>query len=216
MTYLEIVNAVLRKLRENEVATVSESDYTLMIGAFVNDAKRLVEDAWDWSALRTTQEFLTVAGTDTYTLSGFGTRSEVFQVFDETHKKVLDKISIRDARRRNLLSGSEQGELSHYAMAGVGANGDIQIKLFPTPEKSDCTISVYGIKRPEDLVNDADSIYVATNVIVDWATAYALIERGETGGQSGSEQALFAKNSLSNAIALDARYHDEELNWTVV
>lgn len=216
MTYLEIVNAVLRKLRESEVATVSESDYTLMIGAFVNDAKRLVEDAWDWSALRTTQEFLTVAGTDTYTLSGFGTRSEVFQVFDETHKKVLDKISIRDARRRNLLSGSEQGELSHYAMAGIGANGDIQIKLFPTPEQSDCTISVYGIKRPEDLVNDADSIYVATNVIVDWATAYALIERGETGGQSGSEQALFAKNSLSNAIALDARYHDEELNWTVV
>lgn len=105
---------------------------------------------------------------------------------------------------------------THYAMAGISSTGDIQIKLFPVPDQDDCTISVYGIKRPEDLVDDSDEIFVAPNVIIDWATAYALIERGETGGQSGSEQALFAKNSMSNAIALDARYHDEELNWTVV
>lgn len=216
MTYLEIVNAVLRKLRESEVATVSESDYTLMLGAFVNDAKRLVEDSWDWSALRTSQEFLTVAGTDTYSLDGFGTRSEIFQVFDETHKNILNKISIKDARRRNMLSDSQESDPTHYAMAGISSTGDIQIKLFPVPDQDDCSISVYGIKRPEDLVEDSDEIFVAPNVIVDWATAYALIERGETGGQSGSEQALFAKNSMSNAIALDARYHDEELNWTVV
>lgn len=216
MTYLEIVNAVLRKLRESEVATVSESDYTLMLGAFVNDAKRLVEDSWDWSALRTTQEFLTVAGTDTYSLDGFGTRSEIFQVFDETHKNILNKISIKDARRRNMLSSDQESDPTHYAMAGISSTGDIQIKLFPVPDQDDCTISVYGIKRPEDLVDDSDEIFVAPNVIIDWATAYALIERGETGGQSGSEQALFAKNSMSNAIALDARYHDEELNWTVV
>lgn len=216
MTYLELVNAVLRKLREDTAQTVNETDYTALIGAFVNDAKRLVEDAWDWSALRTVQEFQTVAGTDTYSLDGFGTRSEIFQVFDETNQHVLDKISIREARKRNMLTSDQQGTLTHYAMAGVSPTGDIQIKMFPVPENNGDIISVYGIKRPEDLVNDADEIFVATNVIVDWAHAYALIERGETGGQSGSEQALFAKNSLSNAIALDARYHDEELNWTVV
>jgi len=216
MTYLELVNAVLRKLREEPASTVNETDYTALIGSFVNDAKRLVEDAWDWSALRTTQEFLTVAGTDTYALEGFGTRSEVFQVFDETNKYVLDKISIKDARRRNMLSGDQQGTLTHYAMAGISPTGDIQIKLFPVPDESLGVISVYGIKRPDDLVNDSDSVYVATNVIVDWAYAYAMIERGETGGQNGSEMALFAKNSMSNAIALDSRYHDEELNWEVV
>jgi len=216
MTYLELVNAVLRKLREEPAATVNETDYTALIGAFVNDAKRLVEDSWDWSALRTTQEFLTTAGTDTYALTGFGTRSEIFQVFDETNKMELKKISIKEARKRNMLTDDQQGNITHYAMAGTSATGDVQIKLFPVPEQNSCTISVYGIKRPDDLVNDGDSVYVAPHVIVDWAYSFATIERGETGGRNGAEQAVFAKDSLSSAIALDARYHDEELNWEVV
>ena len=52
MTYLQLVNSVLRRLRENEVASVTDNDYSKLIGEFVNDSNRLVEDAWDWSYLR--------------------------------------------------------------------------------------------------------------------------------------------------------------------
>ena len=49
MTYLNIVNNVLRRLREDTVTTISANTYSAMVGDFINDAKQLVENAWDWS-----------------------------------------------------------------------------------------------------------------------------------------------------------------------
>ena len=54
MTYLNLVNGVLRRLREDEVTSVTANTYSKMVSDFVNDAKDLVETAWDWSALRST------------------------------------------------------------------------------------------------------------------------------------------------------------------
>jgi hypothetical protein len=54
MTYLNLVNNVLRRLREDEVTTVSSDSYSAMVGDYINDAKQLVENAWDWSNLRST------------------------------------------------------------------------------------------------------------------------------------------------------------------
>jgi len=53
MTYLELVNNVLRRLRETEVTSVQSTSYSKLIGDIVNDAKRLVEDSWDWKVLNT-------------------------------------------------------------------------------------------------------------------------------------------------------------------
>lgn len=215
MTYLQLVNAVLRKLRETEATTVDETDYSRLIGDFVNDAKRLVEDSWDWSALRTTHNITTVAGTNLYSLTDFGVRSEVFQVFNETDNYVLNKKPLSYIRKQDMLSDTATGNTANYALSGVDANGDIQIRLFPTPNDTN-TISVYGIKRTDDLVNDADTVAVPGHVIVAMAYSTALIERGETGGQSGSEQAFLARYALSDAIALDAGMHEDELTWTTV
>ena len=44
MTYLELVNDVLTRLRETNVSTVSETNYSALIGKFVNDAKRQIVD----------------------------------------------------------------------------------------------------------------------------------------------------------------------------
>ena len=50
MTYLQLVNSVLRRIREDEVSSVSQNNYSKLIGEFVNDAKRTVEDSYDWTA----------------------------------------------------------------------------------------------------------------------------------------------------------------------
>ena len=50
MTYLNLVNNVLRRLREDEVTTVAANTYSKMVSDFINDSKELVETAWDWSA----------------------------------------------------------------------------------------------------------------------------------------------------------------------
>lgn len=49
--YLSLVNDVLIRLREAPVSTVNQTPYSTLIGALVNDAKREVEDAWQWSQL---------------------------------------------------------------------------------------------------------------------------------------------------------------------
>ena len=50
-TYLTLVNDVLSRLRESEVTSVSDNTYSSLIGRFVNEAKREVEDAWNWNRL---------------------------------------------------------------------------------------------------------------------------------------------------------------------
>lgn len=95
MTYLQLVNSVLRRLREEEVTTVDESDYSKLIGDFVNDAKRQVEDAWDWTALRNTYTLTTTSGTSTYALTDFGVRSNVLYVHNETANGYINQESLQ-------------------------------------------------------------------------------------------------------------------------
>jgi hypothetical protein len=55
MTYLQLINNVLTRLREDKITSVEVLDtdpYYRFIGTAVNDAKDRVEDAWQWSALR--------------------------------------------------------------------------------------------------------------------------------------------------------------------
>ena len=61
--YLTLVNSVLRRLREDEVSAVANTAYSKMVGDFVNDAKIQVENAHDWSALRTTVVVSASSGT---------------------------------------------------------------------------------------------------------------------------------------------------------
>ena len=63
MTYLDLINGVLRRLREDTVTTANETDYSQLVGEFVNDAKKQVELAHKWSALRTTVTLSTNVGT---------------------------------------------------------------------------------------------------------------------------------------------------------
>ena len=83
-TYLQLVNNVLVRLRENEVSSVSDTPYSSLISVFVNDAKREVENATMWQALNQTIVLSTVAGQRNYTLTGSGQRFRTHQVLNDT------------------------------------------------------------------------------------------------------------------------------------
>ena len=214
MNYLQLVNAVLRRLREDTVTTVNESDYSVLIGDYVNDAKRLVEDAWDWSALRSTYSIDTVAEQALYPLEGFGVRSKILYIHHEDEEYELRQNSLEQIRRLNLNVDDNSGKIIYYALEGVDANGDAQLRLYRTPDAV-YNLSVYTVLRPEDLINDTDKLLVPYNPVIQLAYAYALRERGETGGISSGEQAVYAGNYLNDAIALDANLRPEETIWTV-
>ena len=215
MTYLQLVNAVLRKLREDEVTTVNEGDYSKLIGDFVNDAKRLVEDTWDWTGLRHTYSITTTANDPLYSLEGFGTRSKILYVHNETRNAEVLKEALQRIRQMNLESDSATGPVAYYAVDGLDTNGDAQIRLYRTPNTSE-VFSVYVVKRTGDLENDTDTVTVPTSPIIQWAYAYALRERGETGGQSAAEQAIFAQQELSNSVSFDAGLSPDETVWASV
>ena len=84
MTYLQLVNNALRRLRENEVTTVNATTYSKMVGDFVNDAKTFVESAWDWSALRTTLTANTQEDVFNYVLTGSQNKIKVLHAYNDT------------------------------------------------------------------------------------------------------------------------------------
>ena len=54
MNFLDLINSVMRRLRENTVTTISENSYSIMIGDLINDAKTTVENSHEWTSLRQT------------------------------------------------------------------------------------------------------------------------------------------------------------------
>jgi hypothetical protein len=215
MTFLQLVNAVMRRLREEQATTVNESDYSVLIGDFVNDAKRMVEDAWDWKSLRSDFDVTTVAGTSTYTLTGSGNRLEILHVYDTTNNVELRRLSLADVNKYKVQTDDTNGTVMGYTVSHVDSNGDVVIKLHSTPD-SVISLQVKAVLRPSELENDSDRLLVPSAPVIQYAYAFALRERGETGGQGATEQSAFARQELTNAIALDAALSPDELIWDTV
>jgi hypothetical protein len=109
MTYLELVNDVLVRLRETAVSTVSETSYSTLIGKFVNDAKRQIEDAYAWNVLGTTITLSTTSGTYSYALTGAGQKFQVIDVINATSNIGMKNIDFASMNRKQNFSTPVSG-----------------------------------------------------------------------------------------------------------
>lgn len=216
MTYLQIVNNVLKRLRERSVSTVDESSYSELIGILVNDAKREVEDAWNWSALRSTLTATTVADTYNYELNGSGNRVTILDVINDTSNIVMDYKPAHWMNKAFLTTDSpSKGDPLFYSFNGISSDGDTQVDIYPIPDKAyDLRFNV--ILRTADFVNDADETDIPVQAIQALAYAKAVEERGEDGGQAVQSAYSVAARMLNDAISLDAAKHPEETIWYTV
>lgn len=213
MTYLQIVNNVLKRMREREVSTVDENSYSSLIGILVNDAKREVEDAWDWSALRATLTATTSVDTFNYELNGSGQRSTFINVRNDTTNGFLEYKPAYWMDEAFLKSDTpDKGEPLYYSFNGISTDGDTQVDVFPVPDKA-YVLRFNLVMRPADLTEDADTTEMPAHVIQSLAYAKAIEERGEDGGQSGPSAYATANRMLNDAIAYDAQKHPEETIW---
>jgi len=213
MTYLNLVNNVLRRLREDTVSTVTNDTYSTMVGDFVNDAKEIVESAWDWSALRTTSgsplTITTSSGDFTYSLTGSGDKGKVLNIINDTSNLRMEYQTQNWFDDKFLVQTPASGAPEYYTYNGVDANGDTQIDIYPKPD------GVYSLKsriviRKTALSGDDDTLAVPSQPVIHLAVALLARERGETGGTSTAEYFSIADKYLSDAIALDAQKHPEE------
>ncbi len=211
MTYLQLVNAVLSRLREREVASVNQTDYSKLIGKYVNDAKRQVEDAWEWDALETTLTLTTVAGTYEYTLTGSGRRPRGADVNDSTNKAKLTNVPSKYITDQLQLTTTTNANPAYYAWTGTDGT-DTKVLLHPTPD------GAYSIKfnlyvPQADLSSDSTELTIQSETVIAGAYARAVAERGEDAGLSSSEAYGMFKQILADQIAIEASRQIENECW---
>lgn len=213
MTYLEAVNSVLRRLREREVSSVSESSYSKLVGDFVNDARAEVENAWNWSSLRTTLTLTTTANIFNYELNGSKNNFSVVDVLNDTSNMFMEYRSGQDFDRLFLTQEpTATGSPIYYNWNGVSSDGDSQVDIYPIPNGV-YTIRFNVLLRNTDLVNDSDKILVPHRPIILLAFAKAIEERGEDGGNSSQYAYGTGMKALADEIAYDAARRPEDTIW---
>lgn len=215
MNYIQLVNEVLVRLRESEVTSVTDNAYSKMIGKFVNDAKRNVEDAYNWNALYDTLTATTTGDIFNYVLEGSGQRFRVIDVLNDTSNTEVKGASTTWMNEKFLLNDTQKGSPQYYNFNGVDTNGDTQVDLFPIPD------GVYNIRfnivLPQPLLSDnADVLKVPYEPVIFLAYAKALAERGEDGGLASNEAYGLYRQSLADAIALESGRYGEESQWISV
>ena len=215
MTYLQLVNSVLRRLREDEVATVDQNSYSRLVGELVNEAKETVENSWDWTGLRTTIIIPTVKSTYLYTIPDSQNKIKVLNIINDTGNVFMARRG--SSWMRNLFLNQDPPESSpqYYNLKTLDANGDNVFEVYPIPDGVyDLNFSI--VKREGYFTEDTDKLKVPTQPVLLLATALAARERGETGGTSAAEQFGLADRSIADAIAYDAAQHPDETIWTTV
>lgn len=211
MNYLEIVNSVLNRLRENEVSSINETPYSKLIGNLVNVVKREVEDAWNWGALRTTLTANTTANLFNYVLVGSTTRIKILDVINDTDDLIMSQKSTRWFDRQFLTTSSQKGTPVFYNFNGVDANGDSQIDLFPIPDGA-YTIRVNCVIPQENLTLATDRPLVSADLLIEGTLARAISERGDDGGYVEQEQRY--RSMLADYIAVESGQRMDEITWS--
>jgi len=213
-TYLSLMNSVLRRLREEEVADVTETAYSKMVGDYINDAKSLVQDSHDWSTLRKTVVVPTVENTTEYSLTGAGERVKLYSAINDTSNFFMHYESPNWFSNAYYISGEVTGTPDSYTFSGVDSNADTKVRVYPKPS------GVFSLRfdvcsREPDLAVDADTTVLPAMAIIHNAVALLARERGETGGTTTQDYFIIADKHLSDAIAQDAYKNPEEFIYTV-
>jgi hypothetical protein len=212
-TYLQLVNDVLIRLRENEVSSVSDNAYSKLIGKFINDAKRQCEDAYNWNALSDTLSATTGADVFNYVLVGSGQRFRVIDVINDTNDYFLELQTTEQMNKLFLIQTAQKDQPRYYNFNGTNSNGDTQVDLYPIPN------GVYNLRfnviKPQvPLSANSDQLLIPSEPVIFNALARAMGERGEDGGIASNEAFAMYKASLSDAISLESGRYLEEAEWT--
>jgi hypothetical protein len=202
MTYLEIVNQVLSRMRLSAVASVTASTYSSMIGNLVNQAKREVEGAYPWLVLHGEVIVSTIADTAAYSLTGMGQRAKIERVHNTTSGDTLRAIDWYRMTRMQDFDSAASGRPQYWRINGV-SSGDPIIEFEPAPDAT-YSISVYGIAPQADLSANTDVLLVPSWPVVLNTYLLALLERGDDRGLPYQHAQREYESALSDAVASDS------------
>ena len=216
MTFLEMTNEVLRRLRENPVTSYNQTTYSTMVGDFINDAKNQVETSWDWSANRTIITVTTAASTQEYSLTGFGQQGKVISAFNDTKNRELFQVDQKTMDKWNYTGQAGDNDPNYWCFRGEDGSDDPKIQLWPVPGSVQ-SLKFNCVVPQAELAANGTVLQIPWRPVVLLAVAMLAEEKGETGGINTSARYWqMADNALSDAIALDHARHPFEAIWYTV
>jgi len=185
----------------SEAGFVNANDYSRLMGDFVNQAKREVEDAHSWLALEGSYSVSALAGVASYRLIGFGRRARVRLVHNTTSNNRL-LAQDWDHFQSNVDFSQANGQPNQWRINGLEEQ-DPKIEFWPTPE-ANYTIKVYATVPQPELTDDATEVTVPPYPVILGAYALAVAERGDDRGNNDLFAAREYESALNDAIAKDS------------
>jgi len=221
MTFRELINEVLIRLREDTIATdwsgdindsTTVTDYQKVIGSLINDSKRNIESYHDWLVLRETVDVTTVSGTRNYNLSS-GQEIKIVDVINQTQGTHLLQVS-RQYINSTKYPSSNSGEPLYYAFNGADSSNNLKVDLEPIPNSVQ-TISFDIVKPQAELATATTVLKIPEKPVILGAWARAISERGEDGGTQTSVMAAEVLESLNQAVIRDSGNTQYETDWFI-
>lgn len=216
MNFLQLVNEVLIRLREQQVDSVNLTEYSTLIGRFVNEAKREVEDAHNWSVLHKNINITATNPTVNYTLGNSNNRTRIDYCYNSTKKWMLQNLNrIEMASMADINYTPSTNDVIYYSIDGRNSNGNIKIKVYPIPISTQ-TLTFKCIVPQNNLVANTDVMFVPEEPVILNAYLRAISERGEDNGRLSDMQSAQYTRSLQDHIAIDKNYNDSDTLWSAV
>lgn len=218
LTFLQIVNRVLERMRESTVAAYNTTDYSTLIADLVNQVKAEIEAAWQWHALRNTFSVSPTTGVSHYALTDSGSHAKIIDGWNTTTGIQLTKGTNRDFNAKFFGVGSnsvQTGSPTMYLPAGLDANLDIAVDVWPIPVTGYLDTLKFNVYVPQDdLAANATVPLVPQNVLLEEVIARALNERGdEEAPKPMPGETFIMKELLASAISADAGDDPTEMDW---
>ena len=213
MTYIEIVNSVLVRLREEKVDTIEENEYSSLIGQLVNLAKVEVENSYNWEALRTTVHLVTAVDTFHYELLGTTSNIRTLDVYNASNRNWMNSKTTEWFDRMFAPEDVNTGSPQAYCFNGISDKGNVEVEIYPIPDKIEKLR--FNMTWPQkDLVAEGDELYVSHLLVIENTLARAIEERGEDGGSSNQQQRY--QSLLADAISMESSRKPMETIWRSV
>ena len=221
MTFRELINEVLIRLREETIATdwsgnindsTTVTDYQKVIGSLINDSKRNIEMYHDWLVLRETKDIATVSSTRNYNLSS-GQEIKIIDVINQSTGANLVQVS-RQYINSTIYPSENSGEPMYYAFNGADSSNNLKVDLEPKPNSVQ-TISFDMVKYQDELKTASTVIKIPNKPVVIGSWMRAVAERGEDGGTQSTVIAMEYKEILNQSIMVDSGNTQYESDWYV-
>lgn len=218
LTFLQIINRVLERMRESTVATPTDTDYSKLVSALINQVSTEIQEAWYWHAMRETYTVSAVTGTTNYALTNSGAEAVVISGWNVTARAPMRKSTVGEMDQNFFgVDTLPLGAPTEWLVAGRDANQDQTIDIYPDPiAASTLKFTVYVPQA--DLSSGSTVPLVPQNVLMEETIARLRAERGdENVPQPAPGETFILKDLLASAVARDGgRTDDTEMDWEVV